>query len=187
MTHWTTGQRLVLYRALTLCATALIAHGALVWALPRLVMRQVTHGALAQTMDMHNKAAFPPAVDASSRQIVMPSPDMLYAVCVFDVSLGPVRVQAQPALTTYWSIALYGANSDNFFVVNDREVGDGTVDLWLVSQGSNPSAPAVPPGATVVVVPSETGLVLMRVLTGNDGAQPSVVEKARRTLACHQA
>lgn len=186
MKNWTFRQRLWFYRTLTLSATALLAHLALVWALPRLIMQQVMGGQAALEMNMRNHAAFPPPVDASSRRVVMPSPDMLYSVCVFDVSQGPVRVTAHPKLSSYWSIALYGANSDNFFVVNDREAGAAPVDLWLVSEGPNTAAPPVPPGAQVVVTPSTQGFLLMRVLTGNYEAEKSVLEPARRTLACHK-
>ena len=186
MKSWTSQQRLWFYRTLSLCVTALIAHLALVWATPRLIMRHVMQGPSALEMNMLNNAAFPPPVDASSRRVVMPSPDMLYSVCVFDVSKGPVRVSARPRLETYWSIALYSANSDNFFVVNDREVGHAAVDLWLVSEGPNTTAPAVPAGAKVVITPSEKGFLLMRVLTGNYEAEKSVVETARRTLVCHK-
>lgn len=186
MKSWTAQQRLWFYRTLSLSVTAVIAHLVLVWAIPRLVMHQVMSGSAAAEMNMLNNAAFPPPVDASSRRVVMPSPDMLYSVCVFDVSKGPVRVTAKPGLTTYWSIALYGANSDNFFVVNDREAGQAPVDLWLVSEGPNVGDPVVPAGAKVVVVPSAKGFLLMRVLTGNYEAEKSTVEPARRTLTCHK-
>jgi len=186
MKNWSFRQRLWFYRALTLGATAVIAHMALVWALPRLIMHQVMAGQAAQEMNMLNQAAFPPPVDASSRRVVMPSPDMLYSVCVFDVSQGPVRVTAHPGLSSYWSIALYGANSDNFFVINDRAVGKAAIDLWLVSKGPNAADPTVPVGAQVVVTPSEKGFLLMRVLTGDYEAEKSVLEPARRTLVCHK-
>ena len=187
MKNWSAGQRLWFYRALTLSVTAVLAHVLLVWAVPRVIMYQVMHGPAAQAMQMHNQAAFPPAVDASSRRVVMPSPDLLYSVCVFDVSQGPVRVRAQPQLSSYWSIALYAANSDNFFVLNDKAAGQAPVDLWLVSVGPNANAPARPAGARVVVVPSTQGFLLMRVLTSNYAAEKAVVEPARRTLQCSKA
>lgn len=93
-------------------------------------------------------------------------------------------VTAHPQLQSYWSIALYAANSDNFFVVNDRGVGTKPVDLWLVSQQGSAYSRAVPAGAQVIVTPSNTGLLLMRVLTGNYEADKARVEPARRTLAC---
>ena len=176
--------RLWFYRILTLSATVVIVHLLAVWAAPRLIMRVVMHGPVAQTLNMQNQAAFPPPVTASSRSIVLPSPDLLYSVCVFDVSQGPVRVTAAPQLSSYWSIALYAANSDNFFVVNDRSAGAKPVDLWLVSERGNEAAQGIPPGSQVVVSPSTRGFLLMRVLTGNYDAEKAVVEPARRTLKC---
>lgn len=187
MKTWTSNRRLWFYRILTLALTALVVHLAVVWAVPRVIMYRVMNGPDAQAMQMLNRAAFLPAVDASSRKVVMPSPDMLYSACVYDVSAAPVRVRAHPALKTYWSIALYGANSDNFFVLNDRQAGQAPVDLWLVSKGPNTATPAVPPGARVVVVPSPRGFLLMRVLTAHYDAEKDVLEPARRTLTCSPA
>ena len=114
----------------------------------------------------------------------MPSPDLLYAVCVYDLSQAPLRITARPGLDTYWSIALYAANSDNFFVIGDRQVGRGAVDLWLVSAGGNSRNPAVPAGSQVVVSPSKEGFLLMRVLTSDYASEAAVLEPARRSLAC---
>jgi len=184
VTTRTAQQRLWLHRCAGLLATAILVHLAAIWAAPRLIMQVLLHGPQAKAMQMHNQAAFPPPVSAQSRSIVLPSPDMLYSVCVFDVSKGPVRVQANPRLPTYWSIALYSSNSDNFFVLNDRQAGKAPVDLWLVAADANMSEAAVPAGSRVVVTPSRQGFLLMRVLTGKYDAEKAVVEPARRTLQC---
>ena len=184
MRPWSTRQRLWFCRGLTLLSTALIVHVLAVWATPRLIMNRLMNGPTAQAMNMLNQAAFPPAVDASARRVVMPSPDLLYSVCVFDVSAGPVRVRANPGLPSYWSIALYAANSDNFFVLNDRQAGAAPVDLWLVSEGPNAQDPAMPPGTRLVVSPSTQGFLLMRVLTADYEAEKAIVEPARRSLQC---
>jgi uncharacterized membrane protein len=176
--------RLWFYRTLTLITTAVLVHILAVWAAPRLIMQVLMHGPIEKTMNMHNQAAFPPPVSAASRTVVMPSPDLLYSVCVFDVTKGPVRVTANPALSTYWSIALYGSNSDNFFVINDRTAGSKPVDLWLVSEGGNSNAKPLPEGIQVVVSPTQTGFLLMRVLAGNYEAEKHMIEPARHTLAC---
>jgi len=177
-------QRLWLYRSVTLISTAILVHIAAVWAAPRLIMQVLMHGPMANSMNMQNQAAFVPPVTAASRTVVMPSPDMLYSVCVFDVSNGPVRVTANPALQSYWSIALYAANSDNFLVVNDRTAAGKEVDLWLVSGAGHADSKEVPAGSKVVVAPSREGFLLMRVLTGNYASEKLRVEPARRTLRC---
>lgn len=187
MNRLTTTHRLWFYRVLTLVVTAILVHLLAVWAAPRLIMQVLMRGPVAQSMNMQNQAAYPPAVTAASRTVVMPSPDMLYSVCAYDVRQAPLRVTADPKLPSYWSIALYAANSDNFFVLNDRQAAGKPVDLWLVSQGANASGPQPPAGATVVVSPSGTGFLLMRVLTAQYEAEKAVLEPARRTLRCTPA
>jgi uncharacterized membrane protein len=183
----TNAQRLWFYRGLTLLVTAILVHLLAVWAAPRAIMWVLMHGRVAQSMNMVNQAAFPPPVTAQSRSIVLPSPDMLYSVCVFDLRNGPVRIAADPKLPSYWSIALYAANSDNFFVVNDRTAGNRPVDLWLVAPQGNGNGVSVPSGSQVVVAPSPTGFLLMRVLTGDYKSEMSVIEPARRSLSCTPA
>lgn len=179
-----TVQGLWFYRGLCLLVTAIAVHILAIWVTPRAIMWIVLHGPNSRAIASYNQAAHMSPVDATSRGIVLPSPDLLYSVCVFDVSQGPVRVTAHLQLPSYWSIALYGANSDNFFVINDRSAGTRPVDLWLVSaQGSTPSRP-VPPDSRVITTPSSTGLLLMRVLTGDYDAEKAMIEPARRTLTC---
>jgi uncharacterized membrane protein len=162
-------------------AAVVLIHLFTIWAAPRLIMQIVMNGPRAQTIDMQNRAAFAPPITAASRDVVMPSPDMLYSMCVFDLAKGPVRVAANPELKSYWSIALYAANSDNFFVINDRQANGAPVDLWLVNADTASSAPA---GSKLVVSPSRQGFLLMRVLTGNYETEKAAVEPARRTLRC---
>lgn len=166
----------------TFIAVVVVIHLITIWAAPRLIMQVVMNGSRAQKLDMQNRAAFSTPITAASRDVVMPSPDMLYSMCVFDLSNGPVRVRANPQLKNYWSIALYAANSDNFFVINDRQAADAPVDLWLVAPGAN--AGAIPTGSKGIASPSTQGFLLMRVLTGNYENEKAVVEPARRTLRC---
>jgi uncharacterized membrane protein len=168
---------------LALLAIAAIVHLVSVWAAPRLIMRMVLGGVPAPTAA--NRAYFPPMTTADSRSIVMPSPDLLYATCVYDLADGPLRIKANPALDSYWSIALYSAASDNWFVVNDRQAGGRPVELVVVQAGVAGGANAAE-AARVIESPSPKGLVLMRVLAGDYAKDPSKYEAARRTLSCTQ-
>jgi hypothetical protein len=57
-----------------------------------------------------------------------------------------------------------------------------------VSESTHSTASLLPPqGSTVVVSPSDTGFLLMRVLTGNYEAEKGTLEPARRTLQCTPA
>jgi uncharacterized membrane protein len=144
-------------------------------------MRMVLGGVPAPTAA--NRAYFPPMTTADSRSIVMPSPDLLYATCVYDLADGPLRIKANPALDSYWSIALYSAASDNWFVVNDRTAAARPVDLVVVERGATRSIGAAS-SAAVLESPSRRGLALMRVLAGDYASDPEKYEAARRTFSC---
>ncbi|MCU0670784.1 MAG: DUF1254 domain-containing protein [Myxococcota bacterium] len=166
----------------TFAALALAAavHLAVVWSVPRVIMaeamrRMIEAGGV-------NAAHFPPRVDATSRAIVRPSPDLLYASCAFDLGDGPVRLTADVPDAGYWSLSLFAANTDNFFVVDDRDAGgDGArVDLVLVKAGAQANAP---PGARVVEAPTTRGIVLTRTLIDGEERVP-FLDAARRTFRC---
>jgi uncharacterized membrane protein len=166
---------------------AVVVHLLAVWAVPYLIMHALMQGALVQNKVTHNQAAFPPPVNAKVKTVVMPSPDLLYSVCAYDLTDGPVRISANPQLTSYWSLALYSANSDNFFVINDRQAAHQPVDLWLVADHADQPPPAPANGSQIVRSPSTKGFLLMRVLTADYEAEKSIVEPARRTLVCRKA
>lgn len=91
-----------------------------------------------------------------SRRIVRPSPDLANSSCVYDLAAGPVRVTAAP-WDGYMSVSVYSANSDNIFVVNDRNTPGG-VDMIIYMRGTSR-----PSGADLVVAsPSQKGVVLQR-------------------------
>ncbi len=164
-------------------AVAATVHLASVWAYPRFVMAMLARQAPApsHTADPANRVYLPPPTDHFQRRIVMPSPDLLYATCALDLRDGPWRITVDPKLDRYWSIAFYGVNSDNWFVLNDRQAGDAPVDLLLLAPGGKP-----PAGATgrVLVAPQSRGLLLMRLLVGGDPESLQAAESARRTLRC---
>ncbi len=177
---------------------AVLAHLLTVWALPRLIMREAMTRigketalqARAQARAQGAPAAatgvyLPPPTDHTQRRIVMPSPDLLYATCALDLGAGPQRITAQVAHPRYWSVALYGGNSDNFFVVNDRKTTEpGQLDLWVVAPGTDRAALAAPAGSTVVEAPSAKTLLLMRLLVTDDPADLASAQVARRSLRC---
>lgn len=177
---------------------AVLAHLLTVWALPRLIMREAMTRigeetalqARAQARERGAPSAatgvyLPPPTDHTQRRIVMPSPDLLYATCALDLGAGPQRITAQVEHPRYWSVALYGANSDNFFVVNDHKTAEpGRLDLWVVAPGTDRAALAVPAGSTVVEAPTAKTLLLMRLLVTDDPADLASAQRARASLRC---
>jgi uncharacterized membrane protein len=165
---------------------ALVAHALTVWAVPRVIMdRIISLGSTDSVMERSNGVSLPPPTDHTQRRIVMPSPDLLYATCFFDVSESPARVTLQTDYPRYWSIALYASTSDNFFVVNDRSARDGRVDLTIVdARHSTETFAGQNEWARRVVSPTHRGMLLMRLLVNDDPSVRAAAEAARRSLRC---
>jgi uncharacterized membrane protein len=139
---------------------AAVAHFAVIYAVPRVLMNVAIERIGAGGFNVWRVSD---RVTAASRQIVRPSPDFAYSACAFDLSEGPVVISATP-WRAYWSLSLYGANSDNFFVIDDREAHYGA-EVTLVRRGR-----AHPEGASMVVEsPSERGIALIRRLAPTPG------------------
>ena len=130
-----------------------------------------------------NTVLHAPPATADARAVVKPSPDLLYSVCAYDVSKGPVRLGSDVPQGTYWSMSLYAANTDNFAVLNDAQAQHGAVEAWLVQAGSGTRAPA---GAQLIESPTKTGVVLFRSLV-DDPRHFAAIDQARRTAHCEPA
>jgi len=130
-----------------------LVHFAAIYAVPRVLMNVAIERVGAGGA---NKWTVGDRVTQASRQIVRPSPDFAYSACAYDLSEGPVVISATP-WNDYWSLSLYAANSDNFFVIDDREAHYGA-EITLVRRGRDH-----PEGASMVVEsPSERGIALIR-------------------------
>lgn len=164
--------------ALAALAGAVVVHVVTVWAVPRAIMAATMFGMARRAGS--NVAIFAPRADETSRAVVRPSPDLLYSICAFDLSDGPVRITADVPRDTYWSVSMFAANTDNFFVLNDRQAASGHVDLVLAAVGTTVD---VPPGALRVDAPSTRGLVLSRTLVA-DEARLEEFDASRRRFTC---
>lgn len=116
-----------------------------------------------------------------ARAIVKPSPDLLYSTCTFDVSRRPLKIVTGAPADTYWSVALYADNTDNFFVLNDTKANGQPATIILLGPGQ--SAPIDTAGTITVNSPSTKGLVLFRTLV-NDENRVSEIDAARRAANC---
>lgn len=149
---------------------AIAAHVVAVQAMPRLLMNVAIERLSAPGF---NRWQVADRVTPASRQIVRPSPDFAYSACAFDLSEGPVIITAAP-WNDYWSLSLYGANSDNFFVIDDREAQYGA-EITLVQRGR-----PHPEGASHVVESrSQRGVALIRRLAPSPDTYAAAAEAAR--------
>lgn len=160
----------------------LLLAGAIHWAavayLPDVIMWQAMGriGGRAVNSITHGERA-----TAAARAIVKPSPDLLYSTCVFDVSRRPLKVTTAAPENTYWSVAFYASNTDNFFVLNDAKAQGKPTTIVIVGQGQ--TVPPQPEGTLVVSAPTKKGIVLFRTLI-NDEARETELDQARRTATC---
>lgn len=134
-------------------AVALAAHLAIVQFVPGALM-----GAAIERLarGRFNDWRIADRVTPLSRQIVRPSPDFAYSACPYDLSRGPLRIRVAP-WDEYWSLSLYAANSDNYYVLDDRAARHGA-DLTLIRAGQAPPDVLTP----VVQSPTTRGVALIR-------------------------
>jgi uncharacterized membrane protein len=159
-------------------ALSAVVHWAAVAHAPELIMSRVSSvmARKGANVIVHGERA-----TAASRTIVKPSPDLLYSTCVYDVSRRPMKIVTAAPTDTYWSVALYAANTDNFFVLNDAAAKGQPATIIIVGKGQ-----AVPPqseGAYVVDAPTPRGVVLFRTLIDDD-AREAELDEQRRAAKC---
>lgn len=164
------------------------AHALSLWAVPRGIL----HRMVTQVVPAVDTVVSPRLADAQWRSVVMPSPDLLYALCRVRLKAqgsggaAPVEeavIEAAPASRDYWSIALYDMNSDNFFVLNDRQAQGQRVRLRIATRHAGGER-----DEQRILAPGEEVLVIMRLLVRDSKAETlAQLEKDRATLRCMSA
>jgi uncharacterized membrane protein len=150
---------------------AVMSHFAFIHAAPRILtgvaIERLGEGGF-------NQWRLAPRVTEQSRAIVRPSPDFAYSVCAFDLSNGPITIQVAP-WDGYWSLSLYAANSDNFYVANDREARAGA-DIVVSRRARREDDEST---ATFVRSPTSKGIALIRRLAPTPTAYAVAAQVAR--------
>lgn len=157
------------YAALTL-GVAVITHLGVVHAMPKVMMGAAIARLSGSGFNIWRAAD---RVTPMSRTIVRPSPDFAYFACAYDLRSGPVRLHAAP-WRDYWSLSLYADNSDNFFVIDDREARNGAT-LTLIRAGRTPPEDV----AGIVESPSTRGVALIRRLAPTPALHAAANEAGR--------
>lgn len=162
------------------------------WILGTLVLAAVTHIAFVAGLPYMimfvvkivgkvepNKIFHAPPITDKSRQVVRPSPDLLYSACPFDISEKPLRISA-PVPDTYFSISGYASNTDNFFAINDRQAKSGRIEIILVKKGKSY---VVKSGAKIIESPSNQGAILYRTLIKDESKLGELI-KFQKQATC---
>ncbi len=162
-------QSVALWIGLTLLLAAVI-HIGIVLAIPYVV------GIRLRSMAERNTLVHGAKPTADLNPIRRSSPDLIYSVCAYDLSKGPLHITA-PVPGTYMSVSCFALNTDNFYVKNDRQVA-GSFDIVLVGPGA--PAPEAP-RSDIVRSPTTTGGILFRYFIG-DGTHDEQIEANRREI-----
>jgi uncharacterized membrane protein len=127
----------------------------------------------------YNRLVVRPVPDATSRTIVRPSPDLLYASCIYNLKDGPIVIEA-PIPTRYWSMQFYQMNTDNFAgITNQREqksrVGS-IAKVTLIRAGDDPANYQ----GEVIQSPTDRGIMLLRASAIGDRTEQQAALDASR-------
>ena len=136
-----------------------LGHYPLAMLVPHLVMERLY--SKVGELTGYNQLNVNSRPDETSRWVVRPSPDLLYASCVYNLDQGPIVVRA-PVPERYWSMQFYQMNTNNFAGINNQReqrfrVGS-QVEVTLVGPDANP---ADYPGE-VIQSPTTRGVMLLR-------------------------
>jgi len=150
------------WAAVTILVAAVVHFGTL-YAVPRIVMmRALTK--LGRPNVMH----FGKRPDATTRMIVRPSPDLLYATCPYDLSKGALRVIAPVTHANYWSVSAFDAATNNYFVRNDQKIAGDAIEILMLQHGQ-PWPPFDNALERIILFsPSTRGLILIRAVVDDD-------------------
>lgn len=161
---------------LVVAVVALGSYYATLAATPYALMR-LAEAKLTKTAPVNSFTHTPP-VRADRQFVVRPSPDLLYSVCPYDLTAGPLEITAVPVPGRYSSISVFDARTDVAFVRNDEEMAGKPMRVVLALAGQPVAA-----GVEAVRVRYATGIVLQRVLLA-DPSEAATVDPIRRKARC---
>lgn len=106
-------------------AAFLIAHFLVLSALPGRIMSTVREQMEERGLPLHHWQ-MSPRVTPQTQTVVRPSPDLAYAICLIDLSGGPVELVV-PAWPDYGSLSIFDADTDNVYAGSlDARAEDAT-------------------------------------------------------------
>ncbi len=158
-------------------AVAVMTHVAVILGLPLAAMRIAM--ATFDRDDGPGRFRAEARDPAAVRALVSPHPDLMHAVCSYDVQNRAVRIAATlpPGL---WSLSLYAANTDNYLIITEEQVADGVLEVIIY--GTNYRG-GLPPNSIALQSPSRQGVAILRAVPGSGPVPPQLAEALGRA-AC---
>jgi hypothetical protein len=134
--------------------------GSRIYTMPECLMAERTSVYLKQA-NGYNRFSHQGLPDASWREFVSPSPDLLYSYLVFDTTKSAIAVEI-PGYNGYWLNQMVDDRTDTFGYVGYRApVSDAT--CFVIFSNATPNF-ATPAGFEAFKSPTPTGLFLLRYL-----------------------
>ncbi len=159
---------------------AVAVHIATVLMIPRLeggarVSRAMSGGDLNQLTVLKSE-------EEAQRVLGIANPDLVYAVCPFDITQRPIIISAQVP-DRYWSMSVYAEDGSTLYTLNDQQAGVQAfvAELRLDSESSLVPSQTVQGNSESLVIRSafERGVVIFRAFAGETALQ----QRAREQLA----
>ena len=116
---------------------------------------------------------------SDTRGLKRPSSDVMYSVCAYDVKYKPLIITSSIP-DSYWSISFYTKNTDNYVTLNDLDIENKYLKVYLVGINSQPKKVS---NGMIVVSPSDTGYILIRMFVGN-GENLQQLKDFQESLSC---
>lgn len=148
--------------------TFALAHFVVLNGLPGKIMSKVRDRMTSNGVPVHHWQTGGRAAP-DNQTIVRPSPDLAYAICLIDLSDGPVEITA-PSWNEYGSLSVFSARTDNVYAGSlDARVA-GTPDMRRVVVALPDQDVSAAGEADVVRVKQPEALTLIRRLAPTDEA-----------------
>lgn len=160
--------------------TGFLASQVMIYTLPYVIM-EIANKRLFANHGV-NSILHAPRVTHASRAVVRPSPDLVYSICGFDLSDGPIELTVPQTGGNYWSASAYASNTDNFWVLNDQSLTKEETKIILGTETQIASL-ASNKHEGKVISPSNTGVILFRNLVALP-EEFSTVNQIRRKTTC---
>jgi len=157
---------------------ASIIHLIIVICFPSIVLR-IVHKKISERAGGVNVVLHNLPTTAANNPIVNSSPDLLYSVCAFDLSNGPILFRAKVP-DSYWSISGFDAETNNFFSVNNEQSRSKYFELVLVGPDGSLK---VDGNVRMVKAPTTRGVVLFRTLVPKANKIEGLI-RTQKTAIC---
>ncbi|MGE3144638.1 MAG: DUF1254 domain-containing protein [Pseudorhodoplanes sp.] len=151
-----------------------IVHFATILVLPR-TATQDAYSRIEAISRENSMVALPDPTPASAPLPFM-DPAFSAAVCRYDLSRGGVKFSV-PLSTAYTSVSFYTRAGIAYYAINDRAAGRRTIELDLMTTAQRARLPdeddVTSADRLIVESPTETGLIVVRVLAPEIGMMPA--------------